>query len=114
VLASAVHYDLSAVLDQQPVRVCGIAEIFPQSPPAAGGPARGSWMGCSSEGVTSRVAQPRSLAGDTRTLGSALLPTSLQVLHPIEGEVRPELRARLRAREADGVSSNSTAIAPAR
>jgi hypothetical protein len=27
VLASAMQYDLAAVLDQQPVRVCGIAQI---------------------------------------------------------------------------------------
>jgi hypothetical protein len=40
VLASAMQYDLSAVLDQQPVRVCGIAQIFPEPGPAAGGPAR--------------------------------------------------------------------------
>src|SRR5690349_13725297 len=40
VLASAMQYDLAAVLDQQPVRVCGIAQIFPQPAPAAGGPAR--------------------------------------------------------------------------
>jgi hypothetical protein len=40
VLASAMQYDLSAVLDQQPVRVCGIAQIFPQPALAAGGPAR--------------------------------------------------------------------------
>ena len=40
VRASAMQYDLSAVLDQQPVRVCGIARIFPQPAPAAGGPAR--------------------------------------------------------------------------
>jgi hypothetical protein len=40
VLASAMKYDLSAVLDQQPVRVCGIAQIFPHPAPAASGPAR--------------------------------------------------------------------------
>jgi hypothetical protein len=40
VLAGATQYDLSAVLDQQPVRVCGIAQILPQPAPAAGGPAR--------------------------------------------------------------------------
>jgi hypothetical protein len=40
VLASAMQYDLAAVLDQQPVRVCGIAEIFPQPALATGGPAR--------------------------------------------------------------------------
>jgi len=40
VLASAMQYDLSAVLDQQPVRVCGIAQIFPQPASAAAGPAR--------------------------------------------------------------------------
>jgi len=37
VLASAMQYDLSAVLDQQPVRVCGIAQICPQPALAAGG-----------------------------------------------------------------------------
>jgi hypothetical protein len=40
VLASAVQYDLSAVLDQQPVRVCGIGQIFPQPALAAGGAAQ--------------------------------------------------------------------------
>jgi hypothetical protein len=40
VLASAMQYDLAAVLDQQPVRVCGIAEIFPHPALATGGPAR--------------------------------------------------------------------------
>lgn len=40
VLASAMQYDLAAVLDQQPVRVCGIAEIFPQPALATGGPGR--------------------------------------------------------------------------
>ena len=30
VLASAVQYDLAAVLDEQPVRVCGIAEMSSQ------------------------------------------------------------------------------------
>jgi hypothetical protein len=40
VLASAMQYDLAAVLDQQPVRVCGIAQIFPQPGPAADGPGR--------------------------------------------------------------------------
>lgn len=40
VLASAMQYDLAAVLDQQPVRVCGIAQIVPQPALAAAGPAR--------------------------------------------------------------------------
>lgn len=40
VLASAMQYDLTAVFDEQPVRVCGLAEIFPQSALATGGPAR--------------------------------------------------------------------------
>ena len=40
VLASATQYDLAATLDQRPVRVCGIAEIFPQPALATGGPAR--------------------------------------------------------------------------
>jgi hypothetical protein len=40
VLASAMQYDLSAVLDRQPVRVCGIGQIFPRPAPTAGGPAR--------------------------------------------------------------------------
>ena len=40
VLASAIQYDLAAVVDKQPVRVCGIAEILPPPAPAAGGPAR--------------------------------------------------------------------------
>jgi len=40
VLATAMQYDLSAVLDQQPVRVCGFAQIFPPPALAAGGPAR--------------------------------------------------------------------------
>jgi len=40
VLASAMQYDLAAVLDAQPVRVCGIGEIFARPGPAAGGPAR--------------------------------------------------------------------------
>ena len=40
VLASAVQYDLAAVLDQQPVRVCGIAPLGPQPALAAGGLAR--------------------------------------------------------------------------
>ncbi len=38
VLASAKQYDLAAVLDHQPVRVCGIAEICPR--PARDGHAR--------------------------------------------------------------------------
>jgi hypothetical protein len=40
VLASAMQYDLPAVLDRQPVRACGIAEIFPAPTPPTGGPAR--------------------------------------------------------------------------
>ena len=40
VVASAVQYDLAAVLDEQPVRVCGVAEIFPRPALATGGPAR--------------------------------------------------------------------------
>ena len=40
VLASAIQYDLAAVLDQQPVRVCGIGEIFPTPTLPTGGPAR--------------------------------------------------------------------------
>jgi hypothetical protein len=40
VLASAMQYDLAAVLDQQPVRVCGIAEIFPSPTLPTGGAAR--------------------------------------------------------------------------
>ncbi|HEY9463824.1 MAG TPA: hypothetical protein VIR54_12080, partial [Vicinamibacterales bacterium] len=40
VLASALQYDLAAVLDQQPVRVCGIAQLVPKPALAAGGPAR--------------------------------------------------------------------------
>src|SRR4051794_17307933 len=40
VLASAVQYDLAAVLDEQPVRVCGIAEISSQPALATEGPAR--------------------------------------------------------------------------
>jgi hypothetical protein len=39
VLASAMQYDLAALLDEHPVRVCGIAEIFPQTALAPGGPA---------------------------------------------------------------------------
>ncbi len=38
-LASAVRYELAAVLDQQSVGVCGIGEIFPR-PTLADGPAR--------------------------------------------------------------------------
>ncbi len=34
VLASATQYDLAGVLDERPVRICGIAEIF--TPPACG------------------------------------------------------------------------------
>ena len=40
VLASAKQYDLAAVLDREPVRVCGIAEVVPRPALAAGGPAR--------------------------------------------------------------------------
>jgi hypothetical protein len=40
VLASAMQYDPSAVFEQQPVRVCGIVQFFPQPVLAAGGPAR--------------------------------------------------------------------------
>lgn len=40
VLASATQYDLSAILHQRPVRVCGIGEIWPQTTLATGGPAR--------------------------------------------------------------------------
>jgi len=37
VLASAVHYDLAAVLDQRPVRVCGIGSIFSAPADRGGG-----------------------------------------------------------------------------
>ena len=40
VLASATQYDLAAILDQRPVRVCGIGEIFPQPTLPTAGPAR--------------------------------------------------------------------------
>ena len=40
VLASAMQYDLAAVLDRQPVCVCGLAQIVPEPALAAGGPAR--------------------------------------------------------------------------
>ena len=40
VLASAMQYELRAVLDQQLVRVCGIAEIFPSPTRSTGGYAR--------------------------------------------------------------------------
>jgi hypothetical protein len=40
VLASAMQYDLPAVLDQQLVRVCGIGEMFPSPTRPTGGPAR--------------------------------------------------------------------------
>ena len=40
VLASAVHYDVGAVLDRQAVRVCGIGEIVPRPSLPEGGPAR--------------------------------------------------------------------------
>jgi hypothetical protein len=40
VLASATQYDLAAVLDQRPVRVRGIGEIFTQPADRTGGPAR--------------------------------------------------------------------------
>ncbi len=40
VLASAMQYDLAVVLDQRPVRVCGIADIFPLPTLPTGGPAR--------------------------------------------------------------------------
>jgi hypothetical protein len=40
VLASATQYDLAAVLDQRPVRVRGIGEIFTQPADHTGGPAR--------------------------------------------------------------------------
>lgn len=39
VLASAMQYNLAAVLERQPVRVCGIAQIVPQAALAAAGPA---------------------------------------------------------------------------
>jgi hypothetical protein len=39
VLASAVRYDLAAVLDQQPVRACGIGEIIPEAALQIGQPA---------------------------------------------------------------------------
>ena len=39
-LASAMQYDLAAILDQRRVRVCGLAEIVPQPALATGGPAR--------------------------------------------------------------------------
>lgn len=39
VLASAVRYDLAALLDQQPVRVCGIGEIIPEAALQKGRPA---------------------------------------------------------------------------
>ena len=40
VLASATQYDLAAILNQRPVRVCGIGEILPQHTLPTGGPAR--------------------------------------------------------------------------
>jgi hypothetical protein len=40
VLAGATQYTLAAILDQRPVRVCGIGEICPQPPLPTGGPAR--------------------------------------------------------------------------
>lgn len=40
VLASAKQYDLAAVLDRQPVRVCGIAQLVPGPRLSAGEPAR--------------------------------------------------------------------------
>lgn len=40
VLASATQYDLAAILNERPVRVCGIGEILPQPTLATGGPAR--------------------------------------------------------------------------
>jgi hypothetical protein len=40
VLASATQYDLAAILNQRPVRVCGIGEILPQTMLPTGGPAR--------------------------------------------------------------------------
>ena len=39
VLASAVQYDLAGVLDQQPVRACGIGEIIPEAALQIGQPA---------------------------------------------------------------------------
>ena len=39
-LASATQYDLAAVLDQRPVRVCGIGSIFSKPPHHHGGHAR--------------------------------------------------------------------------
>ena len=40
VLASATQYDLVAILNQRPVRVCGIGEIVPQPSLPTSGPAR--------------------------------------------------------------------------
>ena len=40
VLASAMQYDLAAILDQRPVRVCGIGGILPQPTVPTAGPAR--------------------------------------------------------------------------
>jgi hypothetical protein len=40
VLASATRYDLAAVLDQQPVRVCGIGSLFSEPAHGGGGHAR--------------------------------------------------------------------------
>ena len=40
VLASAVQYDLRAVLDQRPVRVCGIGAVFTEGTDRRGGHAR--------------------------------------------------------------------------
>ena len=40
VLASAIQYDVAAVLDEEPVRVCGIAEVTSQPALATGEPAR--------------------------------------------------------------------------
>jgi hypothetical protein len=49
VLASATQYKLAAILDQRPVRVCGIGEIFPSLRCPRAGPRESSWIGCSSK-----------------------------------------------------------------
>ena len=48
-LASATRYDLAAIFNQRPPRVCGIGEILPEPTLPTGGRRESSRIGCSSK-----------------------------------------------------------------
>jgi hypothetical protein len=91
VLASATHYDLPGVLDKRRVRVCGIGEIFTQTPHDTGGVV--------ARELVNRLVEKASRDGAALALlfsdmSHELRPAGFEVVSMTEGELKVTESAR--------------------